>query len=260
MAASIPCALAATGSCCPDWAAASSQDKTRASDMAAYLIWAGSGRQFGLCPQLIRPCGDRCAGVSTYSAPSMGWTPLLLEGEWFNCIGGSGCQESCCRTCEIPLPGPVDSITEVKVDGMALDEETYRVDDAFRLVKTSGDCWPLCQDLSLPDSEENTFSVAYEQGIGLPAAGQRALDVLACEFLKLCTGASGCRLPSRWQSITREGITIEAADNLDALRMGRTDIYEVDAFLSATNPYGLFEAPYVHAIDGPKPPRQTTWP
>lgn len=64
--------------------------------------------------------------------------PYILDGTWFN---GDACGQSCIKDCscteicEVTLPGPVDSIVSVKLDGVTLGPDEYRVDNYRKLVR-----------------------------------------------------------------------------------------------------------------------------
>lgn len=244
-----PCGLVAAGSCCPGWASADQADKDRASAMAAIFLWANSSRMYGACEVVVRPCGTDCNDYSTYWGPSEASTSFFPElqanGTYVNCMGGTcGCNPcNCCHVCGVDLEFPVASITQVKVDGVVVDPATYFVADRRKLISRTG-CFPKCQNLALPSNAVGTFEVTYVYGLPLGEAGQAALDALACEFLKLCQGQS-CKLPSRWRSISREGITMDAYDDLATLDNGRIGILEVDTWLSAVNPNRAQMMPYI---------------
>lgn len=224
--------------CCPDWAGTSAEIKAAAGDYAALILWAATGRQFGLCTVTVRPCGMRpCAdGMAEffgYDWSSGTWVPYIFNGTWFNCA----CQGACCcdPRSRVRLMGPVDSITEVLIGGIAVDPNTYRVDDKHWLVRTAGECWPTCPDMNTDDGA-NVFEVTYVRGVTPPPALLRAASTLECEFAKACTGAD-CRLSNRVTSIARQGISIEMASPDEFLDDGLTGLWEVDSVITALNPY-----------------------
>ena len=247
-----PCGLEASGDCCGNWDMATQAQQDRASAIASYIIWAASGRQFGLCERVVRPCGDTCNNYSTYNGPlSYEFRPMMTSnGDWINCRGAAcGCNPcACCEVCHIPLPGRVDSIVQIKLDGVVLDPSEYLVYDYEYLVRSVG-CFPNCQDLQLPSTEVGTFEVTYMQGKALPVGGQAALDRLACEFINQCLGEE-CSLPTRWQSLSREGVSLSAFDSLILSEKGRTGIWEIDSWLNAVNPFGALYPPYIPPMDG----------
>jgi hypothetical protein len=189
---------------------------------------------------------------------------INAAGAWINCWSGDcGCEDacSCCRVCSVVLDGPAQEIVEVRVDGVVVPPEAYRIDNHRELIRTDGACWPRCPDLhaALDDVGGAAFGVTYRRGLPLDDAAMWAYSVYACELLKACTGASGCRLPKRVQSITREGVTMSFIDELEYLDKGRTGIPEVDMWLASVNPSGLRGRSRVLSPDY-APPRRTTWP
>lgn len=206
---------------------------------ASDILFDLSGGQFpGLCDRTIRPCARRMQPERSIDPAPPGW----IEGwGWCGC-GGDPCD--CGGLYQLDLGAyPIDSVTEVKVDGDALDSSLYRVDDWRTLVRLadadgSNPGWPRTQRLDLPDTEEGTWSVTFSWGREPPPAGVTAAAVLACELALACDpeNADKCRLPKRVQSVTREGVTIvmSPSDFLDA--NGKTGLYEVDLFLRAVNP------------------------
>ena len=172
----------------PDNPASRSAVQAFAVKVASEWLWLLTAGIYGTCPRKIRPCGRRCVGFDYY--PSQ-----LVDGTWVNIT--CTCDSSpcgCCYVCEIELDGPVDSVTEIKIGGVVVNSSTYRIDDGFKLVRVGNNpCWPSCQNLSAADTETNTFSVTYQQGLAVPTMGKRALGALAAEIVKSCAG-SACRL------------------------------------------------------------------
>lgn len=209
-----------------------------------------TGRVFGLCELSVRPCKRDCkpstyfgfAGIPSPTFTNRPFLPVLIGGEFFNITcGKSGCKQTCgCggklnQTSEISLPGPIDSIVEVLVDGEVVPDDAYRVDNRFFLVRTDGDDWPTCQDLTLDVTEVGTFEVTYLRGTPVPPAGQLAAAILAEEFAKSTLGRD-CELPQRVQSVTREGVTVAVLDSFEGLERGNTGIWLIDSFVtSVTN-------------------------
>lgn len=231
--------------------------------MAAQFLWVASGRQYGACPRTVRPCGDECNSYTTYWGPSNAslWVPYLQpNGQWINCKGGCQCASACdcCTFCFTELEGPVASVTQVKVDGVVINPSEYFIVDERKLVRHVG-CFPKCQSIQATSAETGTFEVTYLQGRPLDAAGQAVLDILACEFLSSCTGGS-CRLPSRWQSLNREGISMQAFDDFRVLDAGRVGIFEVDQWLATVNPSGNLYPSFIPKMDGRPKLVEQTWP
>jgi hypothetical protein len=227
-----------------------------AVQMASEVLWALSGRQFGLCNVTIRPCRREC-----YTLGWNGWaswweygtypTPALINGSWFNITCGScddGC--SCTRVSDVMLPGPVHEIGLVKVDGSILTKNVdYRLDDYRRLVRLGGAEWPLCNDLNLADDQPNTWSVTFSQGQEVPRLGRVAVGILATEFAKMLICDSSCALPKPVQSLSRQGVNLTFLDPNEVFADGRTGLYVPDMFISTYNPRGLKTRSRAYDVD-----------
>ena len=225
-----------------------------AVSMATRVLWSLSGRRFGTCQTTLRPCRKDC-----YDSWPWGWT------EWDNSVLGTsvwssyrywfplacgacttGC--SCSRVSEVVLPSPVNSIVQVKVDGTPLVTGAYRVDNNRLLVRTDGQEWPLCNDLSKDDTEAGTWSVTALYGEDVPEGARLAMGELACEISKAGAGQD-CRLPPGVTQLVRQGVTIQYPDVGQLLKDGRTGLYLVDMFIAAENPHGLTQRGRVYSVD-----------
>lgn len=247
-------------------------------EMAATYLWNWTGRRLGLCPVIVRPCRQDCwQGLSTwtggdpkltsgggYSAP---FGPALIGGEWFN-LGCGRCGDncSCSNTPTLRLPGPIDSITEVRIDGEALpaDGSAYKVFNHRLLTRVDGGEWPTCQDLEAdPDDPENaagSFQVSYVRGIPVPVGGQYAAGTLAVELAKALCNDSSCQLPRRVQTVSRQGVTVAMLDSFDDIDTGHTGIWSIDSWIASITktPTG---GGRVYSPDIPRSrPRRQTWP
>lgn len=206
-----------------------------AEDLAVQVLYNLSGRQFGVCPVIARPCPSECSGVTG------GWwlTAYLYNGEWRN--SPCGCSSSCSRSgpSAVHLPGPVQSITAVTINGVILDESEYRREGD--LLYRVGGVWPS-QNLQQPLDEPGTWSVEYERGTPPPAGVGVLVGKLAAEFLSACQGGK-CKLPVTVRTITRNGVTYQTADPGAIYDKGYTGITEIDLWLSATNPHKVMRRP-----------------
>lgn len=210
---------------------------------AQNLLYQLSNRKFpGICgPVKVRPCRDSCSCWPTQRlAYASGGSRLIWTGEWWGGDDGTHCGCGCLP--RVKLSGyPVQVITEVKIDGVALSGADFRLDENRWLTRTNGGSWPACQDLSLDDTEEGTFSISYGYGATVPPEGAAAAAQLACELYKECEGET-CALPKGVTRIARQGITIEKmaftrwAFSKDS--GWNTGLPLVDAFLNAHNPHG----------------------
>ena len=240
-----PCSWAldpATSGCCDDWDALDPAVQTKAINYASLVLWASTGRQFGLCNITIRPCGtgspcgDGSLLWSGFSYAGGGWIPYIFNGTWYNCACPGQC--SCEPRCQVMLPERVDSVTQVQLGGVTLDPSAYRVDNHRWLVRTDGDCWPECTEMDA-DTGTNLFTVTYNRGTPVPQPLLDAGATLACEFANACVNPSACRLPNRVQTLARQGVTVSFVDVDALLDKGLTGITEVDMVIRSYNPRSL---------------------
>lgn len=235
-----PCAWTGINtSCCGEfWSELTPAEQTAATAAATFVLWAATGRQYGICDITVRPCGrwpcdDSVAG---YSWSDGTWMPYIFGGQWFNCPCGPGLC-SCGARCKVYLPGPVASVSSVSVDGVVVDPGAYRVDDARWLIRTDGDCWPASQNFDI-DSGVGTFMVTYGRGTAVPAYLLAAAGTYACEWAKMCRGTA-CQIPTRVVTLTRQGTTFDGVDIDELLARGLTGITSVDQIIVMANPHRL---------------------
>lgn len=241
-----PCAWPIDTTCVGDWDTFDPAVQAMATDLATFVLDAFTGHQFMQCPVTVRPCGPTCSSMGGYatwpvggpspSSPNPWMIPYVVAGQWRNCGCGGGCQ--CAPACRVELGGPVAEVTEVKVNGLVLDPDAYRLVGQWLTRIDGGECWPACQDPSVPDSEEGTFSVTYRPGRLLPTAGELAAGALAGEFAKACAGGS-CDLPGQLRSLTRQGVEVELVAPEEVLSAGRTGVRVTDLFIESVNPASL---------------------
>lgn len=234
-----------------------------AVSMASRVLWSLSGRRFGACTTTIRPCRKDCYdnwpwGWTEWDRSVLGTSVWSDYRYWFplscgSCISGCACSE----VSEAVLPSPVSQIVEVKVDGTPLVTGAYRVDNNRLLVRTDGLKWPLCNDLSVDDTEAGTWSVTASYGEDIPEGAALAMGELACEIVKAGRGID-CRLPPGVTQLVRQGVTIQYPDIGQLLKDGRTGLYLVDMFLAAENPDGLKTRARFFRVDRPQVRRTNT--
>lgn len=247
-----PCDWTLDTSCCSDfWATLTAEQQAGATAVATQVIWAATGRQFGSCPVTVRPCGNNNCDdmIGGWWWVNGVFTPYILGDEWFNCACPGIC--SCGASCKVMLPGPIESVTQVAVNGAIIDPAAYRVDDGIWLVRTDGDCWPESQNFDV-DSGDNTFFVSYNRGTPVPAALAAVAGSYACEWAKGCQG-SDCKLPSRIVTLTRQDVIYEFQNIDELLSAGLTGVPEWDIVIRSYNPYGATQRYRVFSpeLDGP---------
>lgn len=235
----------------------------RAVTIASEVIWALSGRQFGFCTTTLRPCRRECFDALWADTwmhwPGSTWlSPALIGGQWFNIVCGScGDNCSCSSLSEVVLPGRVDSIIQVKVDGSPLVTGAYRVDDNRTLVRIDGGVWPRCNNLNRADTQVGTWSVTARYGEAPPASAAAAVGELGCQLMRAFHGED-CRLPANVQTLVRQGVTIQFPNPLDLFQSGLTGLYLVDLFIQAYNPHHLLRRAKTYSVDGPRARRVGT--
>jgi hypothetical protein len=264
----------------------SAPDRALIEATAVGYLWNWTLKAFGVCPVVVRPCRQDCGGMDTFwglgpfasgSAaqygpyPNGGYggsnrsgfgsypNPQLVGGEWTNVSCGF-CRDECsCGASSLMtlrLPGPIAEVTQVLVDGVALDPAAYRVDNHALLVRLDGTPWPRCQDMTLPTTDAGTFSIAYQRGREVPVGGQVAAGLLACELAKAICRDSSCALPQRVQTITRQGVTMAMIDSGQGIEQGQTGIWTIDSWVSSiTRP---IRPSTVLSPDIPRPKWRTT--
>lgn len=205
---------------------------------ATDYLWSRSGRRYGLCTVSIRPCGTR----TPCPDPNL-WDIAIWPWIWRS---PCGCTGRCSRGgSALALPRPVASVTEVLIDGAALDPSEYRIDKWRWLIRTDGTDWPATQDLTLPPTEADTFQVTFERGRPIPALGRLAMGALLLEFIRGATDPSTCRLPATTKQVTRRGVTTV----MDPKMLDYTGLSEVRQFLTTKNPYGIQQRARVYRAD-----------
>lgn len=202
-----------------------------AEDAAREYLWRWTGRVFGTCPVLYRPCRvtQHRPGPWTSALVGVGWGTVACG----TCGNQCGCEDA---TRTLKLPGPVHEVLSVTIDGVLLDPASYLV-EGDRLTRVDGEGWPVWQDLNLIPGSTGTWEISYMQGTPVPAGGQIATGIMAYELAKAMCNDNTCQLPKRIQSITRQGVTVALLDGFEGLEEGKTGIWLIDSWvMSITKP------------------------
>jgi hypothetical protein len=174
-----------------------------AIESATDLMYALTGRQFGLWADTIRPDLGGEVGTS------------LSLGKY-----------------------PVNGVQEVKINGETLPTSAYWVSEDKFILRTNGEAWPATQKQYLADTLDETFSISFSWGISPPLAVRAGTRRLACELLALSVDRPSS-LSDRVKSVSRQGTNFDLVSSDDLLSdNGRTGIYEVDLAISAYNSDG----------------------
>lgn len=228
-----------------------------AAQAATEILYSLTGRRFGVCQLTIRPCRRNCFDT-LWPFPGNWWMwgqwprPLFYQGVWYNMTCGQcpGNTCSCNIIDEAYLPAPVASVDTVKVDGVTLPTSAYQLRDYRILQRIDGGKWPICNDLTQPDSATGTWSVTLSFGEALPTSGQLAVGELTCQIAKLLAGDQSCALPKPVQQLVRQGVTMNFLDPNEVFANGRVGLYLCDLFITTENPHGLMERARVYDVDG----------
>lgn len=222
-----------------------------AAQAATEVLWALSGRRFGTCSVTLLPCPRGCEPPSAWYWGDSHWPqPALVGGLWYNLPCNGSCPGSCtCNTeSAFEVPRPISSIVSITVDGVVVPTGSYRVANYRTVVRTDGVPWPSCND--------GTWTATVRYGEEVPTLGLLAAGELTCEFVKACENVSTCKLPSRVQTLTRQGVTMAFLDPQEFLKDGLTGLYLPDLFISSVNPNKLQSPSQVYSPDLPMP---RTW-
>lgn len=203
-----------------------------AVEAASEVLWHLSGRQYGECEVVLRPCRQGCGPAAATSWWEGGW-PALAQG-WLSWVCGR-CSGACSCTSadEVRLPADVTGVVSVSVDGTELAEGTdWTLYDGNVLVRLGAERWPVCQDWSVPVSGVGSWVVVARVGHEVPAMGRMALAELTRELVAACAGED-CALPANVVSQTRQGLSQQFATPLDLRRDDLTGLRLVDLWLQA---------------------------
>lgn len=229
---------------------------------ATEVLYARSGRQFpGLCATTVRPTMQPhergplawAAFAGQYGYASQGtWSPLGLG--WAGQGWGSRRWPPAVDLGVYPLV----SVEQVKIDGVVIPADEYRIDDSRWLVRvrptagaqpTERYGWPTSQALDLPDTEAGTFSVSCQYGTAPPQMGKVAAAALAAYLATFSSPATGANLPARTTQVSRAGVTMTTADAVAALGTGHLGVPEADLWIETINPTRAQRRPAVWSPD-----------
>ncbi|WP_375483323.1 hypothetical protein [uncultured Jatrophihabitans sp.] len=195
-------------------------------DAAVRWLWSLSGRQFGTWTVVWRP---------EWTNPPPRPVGCGL-GSYARALTGTGLAADPARAAADPrvtvLPGPVVDVSEVRLAGAVLPSSGYEM-QGDRLVRIDGQAWPRSQDTTLVATQAGTWQVTYTRGRPVPAGGQVAAGILACELAAAILGNT-CKLPANVTSVVRNGVTINR--QLDQLILGFTGLSAVDQWARQVNP------------------------
>lgn len=219
--------------------------------IATQILWALTGRQFGVCETKARPCTP---GI-TRPPYLTGWSPdrgfngrpyLVWSGTGWS-TDACGCGQVCVASGPYAahLPGPVypedaqHPITVV-VGGDVLDREHWTLEGDVLYRRDAP--WPS-QNLGKPEGDDCTWSVIYWRGLKVPDFVGLYVGTLANELLAASAGEN-CRLPASVRRVSRQGVSMEI-DPASVVSAGLTGLMEIDRWIASVNPHRLMQPPSV---------------
>lgn len=187
-----------------------------ASDIIAILT---GGKIQGGCTDSVRP---RRSDVQT----------CLCQEIW-NC--------SCGPLTGVTLQGPRPTVTEVKIDGVVFTD--WQVMDDTLLVRTDGQNWPGCQDLTKTADESGSFQVNYTFGDPVNPLVKKAANEIVCEVLRAGYKETERREgPSRARSMNVSGVQITLEQQVEEIRRRAFMLPSVIRLLTVYAPDGATPA------------------
>lgn len=212
---------------------------------ASHVLWAATGRRWrGVSTagqSVLRaapPPSDLCGPGWGYH-PSWGVCPCYggVSATGVPLWGRSATHRQP-RAVRLPA-ADLTAVTAVVVDGEPFDGWQL---DGHTLSRVDGQGWPVCGERTQVD---------YLFGRPAPAGGREACVELAVELARSVAAEPDrpCQLPRRLQSVTRQGLTFAALDDLDFLDKGLTGMYGIDLWIRAVNPHGRPQAGSVWSPD-----------
>lgn len=213
----------------------------KARAMASEKLWSLTAYQWGLCEDLVRPCGPSdCRPVGYAGSPPSAY---LAGGRMYNSACGCACAD-CELGCTIRLPGPVNEVLEVTLDGRPLVEGVDWIVDSRGGLARLGGCWPHQQDMAAACGEPGSFCVRYLRGLNPESSlhAIRAVSALACSYYQTMCGGS-CKSLVGAKRVTRGGVTYETGPS------GATGVGPADEWLAMVNPDGRRRMPQVLSLD-----------
>lgn len=227
----------------------SESELARALMIASELLWALSGRRWygGGCLEeaYLRSTPPR-PGTGTWPYHrSWGNCSCWLNADWINGYPAAaylGAWEHVAGPYAVRLPrAPVMEIASLTINGQPFT--SYNLNRSGWLERLDGKPWDTCSDSTV---------VTYRHGEPPPLGGVQSAITLGVELARDMYDISGCRLPKRITTITRQGVTVDIADSLDILDKGGTGIVSVDLWLRSVNPEARPQRAGVWSPDVPR--------
>lgn len=190
------------------------------------------GRFKGLHIATLRPCCACHASVQAWSQ-MWAWVAWGAHGDVSH-VDDWPTTCSCHILPEVRLPGSMPNdpaaVLAVTIDGVSFTD--WRLDPGRLLVRTDGERWPCCQDMTLDATETNTFAVTCVLGDATFEVARLAAIDLASEFYLYQSDPSQCRIPTKVTTVTRQGSTYQTVNTATFGADGTLGLRLVDIFLA----------------------------
>lgn len=133
------------------------------------------------------------------------------------------------------LDFPVTGICSAHIGGEQIPIEELEVDRHTFLTWLGNQCFPRCNDMSVPDGEPGSWSVTYLQGWQPGPEAGGAVAALALHLLDTCIPGDGvCLPPPGTTRIVRTNVSIDLDKDTDTAR----ELPNVKRWLAMVNPTG----------------------
>lgn len=243
--------------------------------LASRVMWAASGRRYGLCRRTLRPChpGNHQFGFHPYSGSPHEDSNIEIH-YWQH---GNLCG---CSLPELWLPGPIAAVEEIVYDGVTMPSTSYAVKTAGhgrrkavvrRDVDAGGnpvDWWAgndLTRDPVDPvvevDEDAPAWQVTYWVGRAVPPEAVGVTALLAEQFSKArCGGKCDEKIAAGVTRVARRGTTREYPSPKESKEMVAAVGHPLaDAWLKTVNPFGRARRSQVVRADDNNPRRMWAW-
>jgi hypothetical protein len=205
---------------------------TELIDAASDIIALTSNMQItGRCEHEVRPVGNRDCWPSSLQDRIFGMGSVVSLG--------------------VPMEGINPTVVEVKLDGAVLasvtdyivqssDAELYRM--VIRLNSDGNPTpWPSSQRWWRPDSEDNTWTLTYEEGLSIDSPGMsKAANEVACWLVNDTVAKRKRRLDPRATSASGGGVQIGLRARTEQIKSGEVDLPALTELFAVYLPGGRF--------------------
>lgn len=197
------------------------------------VMWALSGRQFGVCSTTFYPYRRSSCGCG-----------------YDRCDPRTHLRQNVLKLAHHPAFVDDDHDMTVTLADVELDPSAWRLDGWRYLVRLDGTAWPIPLDPTDPNDPDR-MAVAHWYGKAVPPLGVLAAAEMSCEILKYLHDDKACRLPKKVQSISRQGMTVQLIGEslIDLLSKGWTGLSLCDLFIRTVNPGRLSRGARIYRAD-----------